>query len=45
MAIVASFATVLVRFSPAVQDTEKKAFDAALAEKQRLKAEAGNVPT
>lgn len=44
MVVVASFATALVRFSPAVQDAEKKAFDAALAEKQRLKAEAGNVP-
>ena len=44
MAVVASFATVLVRFSPAVQDAEKKAFDAALAEKQRLRAEAENVP-
>ena len=39
MVAVAAFATVLVRFSPAVQDAEKKAFDAALAEKQRLKAE------
>ena len=38
---VASVATVLVRFSPAVQDAEQKAFDAALAERQRLKAEAG----
>lgn len=38
---VASVATTLVRFSPAVQDAEKKAFDAALAERQRLKAEVG----
>ncbi len=38
---VASVATALVRFSPAAQDAEKKAFDAALAERQRLKAEAG----
>ena len=38
---VASVATALVRFSPAVQDAEQKAFDAALAERQRLKAEAG----
>ena len=37
---VASVATALVRFSPAVQDAEKKAFDAALAERQRLRAEA-----
>ena len=39
---VASVATGLVQFSPAVQAAEKKAFDAALAEKQRLKAETGN---
>ena len=38
---VASVATALVRFSPTVQDAEQKAFDAALAERQRLKAEAG----
>lgn len=38
---VASVATALVKFSPAVQDAEKEAFDAALAERQRLKAEAG----
>ena len=44
MVVVTSFATVLVRFSPAVQDAERKAFEAALAEKHRLKAEAGNVP-
>ena len=44
MVIIASFATLLVRFSPAVQDAEKKAFAAALAERQRLKAEAGNAP-
>lgn len=44
MATIASFATLLVRFSPAVQDAEKKAFAAALAERQRLKAEAGNAP-
>ena len=37
---VTSVATALVRFSPAVQDAEQKAFDAALAERQRLKAEA-----
>ena len=36
---VAAFATTLVRFSPAVQDAEKQAFDAALAERQRLKAD------
>ena len=39
MVAVASVATALVRFSPAVQDAEKKAFDAALAERQRLKAD------
>ena len=39
MVTVAAFATVLVRFSPAVQAAEKRAFDAALAERQRLKAE------
>ena len=39
MVVVASVATALVRFSPAVQDAEKKAFDAALAERQRLKAD------
>ena len=44
MVIIASFATLFVRFSPAVQDAEKKAFAAALAERQRLKAEAGNAP-
>lgn len=44
LVIVASFSTMLVRFSPAVQDAEKKAFAAALAERQRTKAEAGNVP-
>ena len=37
---IASVATALVRFSPAVEDAEKRAFDAALAERQRLKAEA-----
>ena len=36
---VAAFATTLVKFSPAVQDAEKKAFDAALAERQRLKVD------
>ena len=41
--VVAAFATTLVRFSPAVQDAEKKAFDAALAERQRLKTEPGSV--
>ena len=41
MVAVASVATALVRFSPAAQDAEKKAFDAALAERQRLKAEVG----
>ena len=41
MVAVASFTTVLVRFSPAVQAAEKKAFDTALAERQRLKSEAG----
>ncbi len=40
MVAVASVATALVRFSPAVQDAEQKAFDAALAERQRLKVEA-----
>lgn len=44
MVIIASFATLLVRFSPAVQDAEKKAFAAALAERQRLKTGAGNAP-
>ena len=39
MVAVASAATALVRFSPAVQAAEKKAFDAALAERQRLKTE------
>lgn len=39
MVAVASIGTVFVRFSPAVQEAEKKAFDAALAERQRLKAE------
>ena len=39
MVAVTSVATALVRFSPAVQDAEKKAFDAALAERQRLKAD------
>lgn len=42
MVVVASVATVLVRFSPAVQAAEKKAFDAALAERQRLKAESSS---
>lgn len=42
MVVVASFSTLLVRFSPAVQDAEQKAFAAALAEKQRLKAESWN---
>ena len=41
MVAVASFGTVLVRFSPAVQAAERQAFDAALAERQRLKTEAG----
>lgn len=39
MITITSFATVLVRFSPAVQAAEKKAFEAALAERQRLKAQ------
>ena len=39
MVVVASIGTVFVRFSPAVQAAEKKAFDAALAERQRLKTE------
>ena len=39
MVTVASVGTVLVRFSPAVQAAEKGAFDAALAERQRLKTE------
>ena len=41
MVAIASVATSLVRFSPAVQNAEKEAFDAALAERQRLKTEAG----
>ncbi|MYB65930.1 MFS transporter [Candidatus Poribacteria bacterium] len=44
MVVIVSFATLLVRFSPAVQDAEKKAFAAALAEKQRLKAGSGYEP-
>ena len=43
MVAVASVATSLVRFSPAVQNAEKRALDAALAERQRLKTEAGAV--
>ena len=39
MVAVASVATSLVRFSPAVQNAEKRALDAALAERQRLKTE------
>ena len=39
MVTITSFATILVRFSPAVQAAEKRAFDAALAERQRLKAD------
>ena len=39
MVVVASIGTVFVRFSPAVQEAEKKAFNAALAERQRLKTE------
>ena len=39
MVVVASVATTLVRFSPAVQDAEKQAFDAAIAERQRLKVD------
>lgn len=41
--VVASLATVLVRFSPAVQAAEKRAFEVALAERQRLKTEAGTL--
>ena len=41
MVVVVSFATVLIRFSPAVQAAERRAFDTALAERQRLKTEAG----
>ena len=37
MVVVASFATVLVRFSPAVENAEKKAFEAALAERLAFK--------
>ena len=37
MVVVASFATVLVRFSPAVENAEKKAFEAALAERYAFK--------
>ena len=43
MVAVASVATSLVRFSPAVQNAEKRALDTALAERQRLKTEAGAV--
>ncbi len=43
MVAVASIATVFVRFSPAVQAAEKKAYEDALAERQRLKAEAGRM--
>ena len=45
LVVAASFATLLVRFSPAVQEAEKKAFEAALIEKQRLKAETGGLST
>ena len=41
MVVVVSFATVLIRFSPAVQAAERRAFDTALAERQRLKTAAG----
>ena len=41
MVVVVSFATVLIRFSPAVQAAERRAFDTALAERQRLKTEVG----
>ena len=41
MVAVVSFATVLIRFSPAVQAAEKRAFDTAFAERQRLKTEVG----
>ena len=41
MVAVVSFATVSIRFSPAVQAAERRAFDAALAERQRLRTEAG----
>ena len=40
MVTVAAFCSVLVRFSPAVQEAEKKAFEAALADRARLKEEA-----
>ena len=37
MVVVAAFATVLVRFSPEVQAAEKKAFEAAIAERFAFK--------
>ncbi len=40
--IVASFATLLIRFSPATQNAEKEAFEAALTER-RLKEQTGNI--
>ena len=42
MVIVASFATLLIRFSPATQTAEKEAFEAALIER-RLKEDTGNL--
>lgn len=39
MVTLAAFCSVLVRFSPAVQEAEKKAFEAALADRARLKEE------
>ena len=39
MVAVGSVATAFVRFSPVVQAAERKAFDAALTERRRLKAE------
>ena len=40
MVTVTAFCSVLVRFSPAAQEAEKKAFEAALADRTRLKEEA-----
>ena len=39
MVAVGSVATAFVRFSPAIQAAERKAFDAAVMERRRLKAE------
>ncbi|MCG9128495.1 MFS transporter [Candidatus Poribacteria bacterium] len=42
MVMVASFATLLIRFSPATQAAEKEAIEAALTER-RLKEQTGNI--